>query len=236
MRAAEKPEIAALPLFAAMDPAQREGIFSAAFLQVFPATLKLFDIGEKPDFLHILIDGQVELFASNGDRTTTMAIIRPVRSFILAAAYTDQPYLMSARTLSASRILMIPSGLIREAIDNDRALMQGAMTELSHGFRYFVRALTDMKLRQSVERLGNYLLVESDERGRAFQFEIPVEKRTLASLLGMTPENLSRAFGALAAHGVNVDGSIVQIVDREKLTAFAKPDMFPAHDDTSSGS
>ncbi len=230
MRAAEKPEIAALPLFAAMDPEQRDRIFGNAFLQVFPPALKLFETGQRADFLHILVDGLVELYTSNGDRTTTMAILRPVRSFILAAAYTDQPYLMSARTLSASRILMIPSDLIRDAIDNDRALMQGAMTELSYGFRYFVRALTDMKLRQSVERLGNYLLIESDERGGAFQFDIPIEKRTLASLLGMTPENLSRAFSALAAHGVNVDGSVVQIVDRDRLAAFAKPDAFPTND------
>jgi len=232
LRTAEKPEIAALPFFASMAPEVREQIFAASFLQVFPPALNLFDAGQKPDFLHILIDGMVELFTGNRDRTTTMAIIRPVRSFILAAAYTDQPYLMSARTLSASRILMIPSGLIREAIDNDTALMQSAMKELSFGFRYFVRALTDMKLRQSVERLGNYLLVESDARGGAFQFDIPIEKRTLASLLGMTPENLSRAFSALAAHGVNVDGSVVQIVDRGKLAAFAKPDAFPTNEMT----
>jgi len=231
LRTAEKPEIAALPFFASMAPDERERIFSASFLQVFPPSLKLFDAGQKPDFLHILIDGMVELFTGNGDRTTTMAIIRPVRSFILAASYTDQPYLMSARTLTASRILMIPSPLVRDTIDNDRALMRGAMQELAFGFRYFVRALTDMKLRQSVERLGNYLLVESDERGGAFQFEIPIEKRTLASLLGMTPENLSRAFGALAAHGALVEGSTVQIIDRDKLAAFARPDPNPARDE-----
>jgi CRP/FNR family transcriptional regulator, transcriptional activator FtrB len=230
LRTAEKPEIAALPLFATMDPDERERIFASSFLQVFPSSLILFDTGQKPDFLHILVDGMVELFTANGDRATTMAILRPVRSFILAAAYTDQPYLMSARTLSSSRIMMIPSALIRDAIDNDRALMQGAMNELSFGFRYFVRALTDIKLRQSVERLGNYLLIESDERDGAFQFDIPIEKRTLASLLGMTPENLSRAFSALATHGVNVDGSVVQIVDRDKLAAFAKPDAFPTND------
>jgi len=207
-------------------------MLSSAFLQVFPPALKLFNTGEKADFLHILVDGIVELYTQNGDRATTMTIMRPVRSFILAAAYTDQPYLMSARTLSASRILMIPSELVREAIDNDRALMRAAMKELSYGFRYFVRALTDMKLRQSVERLGNYLLIESDDRDGAFQFDIPIEKRTLASLLGMTPENLSRAFGVLAAHGVNIDGSVVQILDREKLTTFAKPDAFPTNEMT----
>lgn len=82
MRAAEKPEIAALPLFASMDPDQREQIFAASFLQVFPPSLKLFDAGQKPDFLHIVVDGMVELFTGNADRATTMAIIRPVRSFI----------------------------------------------------------------------------------------------------------------------------------------------------------
>ena len=53
---------------------------------------------------------------------------------------------------------------------------------------------------------------------------------TITELLGMTPENLSRAFSALAAHGVNVDGSVVQIVDRDRLAAFAKPDAFPTND------
>jgi CRP/FNR family transcriptional activator FtrB len=226
VRAAEKPEIAALPLFASMDPDQREQIFAASFLQVFPPSLKLFDAGQKPDFLHIVVDGMVELFTGNADRATTMAIIRPVRSFILAAAYTDQPYLMSARTLTASRILMTPSPLIRDAIDNDRELMRGAMHELAFGFRYFVRALSDMKLRQSVERLGNFILLESGERDGAVQFELPVEKRTLASLLGMTPENLSRAFGVLATHGVIVSGNTVQITDAEKLAEFARPDPF----------
>lgn len=226
MRPAERPEIAALPLFSAMDPEQREHIFAASFLQVFPPSLTLFEAGQRPDFLHILVDGLVELFTSNGNRDTTMAIVRPVRSFILAAAYTDQPYLMSARTLSASRIMLIPVRLIREAIDQDRALMRGAMTELAQGFRHFVRALTDMKLRQSVERLGNFLLMESIDRGGAAQFDLPVEKRTLASLLGMTPENLSRAIAALAQHGVSVAGNTVQIIDADKLRAFARPDPF----------
>lgn len=226
MRPAEKPEIAALPLFAAMDPEQRERIFAASFLQVFPPALTLFEVGQKPDFLHVLVDGLIELFTSNGDRDTTMAIMRPVHSFILAAAYTDQAYLMSARTLTASRVLLVPAPLLRKVIDEDRALMRGAMTELAIGFRHFVRALTDMKLRQSVERLGNFMLMESRIRGEAAQFDLPIEKRTLASLLGMTPENLSRAIAALAPHGVSISGNTVQILDRAKLEAFARPDPF----------
>jgi CRP/FNR family transcriptional activator FtrB len=226
LRPQEKPEIARLPLFAAMNPEEREIVFSASFLQVFPPQLVLFEVGQRSDFLHVLVDGMVELFTTNRDRDTTMAVIEPVRSFILAAVYTDMPYLMSARTLSASRVMMIPSSVVRNAIDKDMAMMRSAMRELSLGYRGLVRSLTDMKLRQSVERLANHLLLYSRKSGGANMFQLPMEKRLLASLLGMTPENLSRAFGALIHHGVNVSGTTIEIVDRDKLEAFARPDPF----------
>lgn len=225
MRSEEIPEIAALPLFAAMRPEARDRIFAASFLQVFPPALTLIETGGHADFLHVLVDGLVELFTVNGSREVTLQLVRPVSSFILAAAYTDQDYLMSARTLSASRILMVPSPLLRAAIAEDVALGAAAMTELAWRFRNIVRALTDMKMRQTLERLANFLLLESEHNGHAVQFQLPAEKRVIASLLGMTPENLSRASGALVAHGVLINGPIVQIVDREKLIALARPDI-----------
>lgn len=226
MRPQEKPEIARLPLFAAMNPEEREIVFAASFLQVFPPQLVLFEVGQRSDFLHVLVDGMVELFTTNGNRDTTMTVIEPVQSFILAAAYTDMPYLMSARTLAASRVMMIPSDVVRSAIDNDMALMRAAMRELSLGYRGLVRSLTDMKLRQSVERLANHLLLYSRKLNGPDSFQLPMEKRLLASLLGMTPENLSRAFGALAHHGVNVAGTTIEIVDHARLEALARPDPF----------
>lgn len=223
MRPGEKPEIARLPLFAQMAEEQRERIFSGSFLQVFPPQLTLFEAGDQADFLHVLVDGLVELFTSNDARDTAMAIIHPVRSFILAAVITDMPYLMSARTLSASRILMVPGALLRDVIQHDNALMLATMKELAMAYRDTVRALTDMKLRQSAERLGNFLLRES-HRLDCDSFQLRSEKRLLASLLGMTPENLSRAFGALSRHGITVEGAVVRITDPAALTAFARPD------------
>ncbi|MEQ1687887.1 MAG: cyclic nucleotide-binding domain-containing protein [Sphingopyxis sp.] len=223
MRPSERPEIARLPLFVEMDEAQRTRIFAGSFLQVFPPQLTLFEVGDRADFLHILVDGLVELFTSNDGRDTAMAIVHPVRSFILAAVITDMPYLMSARTLGSSRILMIPRELLQQVIRDDCALMQATMRELAMAFRDTVRALTDMKLRQSAERLGNHLLIESARVGSDY-FQLRNEKRLLASLLGMTPENLSRAFGALAHRGVIVEGATVRIADRAALSAFSRPD------------
>jgi CRP/FNR family transcriptional activator FtrB len=67
-------------------------------------------------------------------------------------------------------------------------------------------------------------LAYNEQIGRPGAFKLPVEKRALANLLGMRPENLSRSFGELADLGVEVDGAKLTIVDRAALTAFARPD------------
>ena len=230
MRPGEKPEIARLPLFREMEESQRERIFSGSFLQVFPPQLTLFELGQHPDFLHVLVDGLAELYATSAGRDTTMRIVEPVSSFILAAVVTDMPYLMSARTLAPSRILLVPAALIREVVKQDMALMQATMRELALAYRDMVRALTDMKLRQSAERLGNLLLQQERRQGGTGRVRLRAEKRLLASLLGMTPENLSRAFAVLAAHGLAVDGAQISITDRAALETFVRPD--PVRDDS----
>lgn len=227
MRIGEKPEIARLPLFGEMDEAMRERVLSGSFLQVFPPQLTLFETGQRADFLHVLVDGLAELYVTASGRDTTMRIVEPVNSFILAAVVTDLPYLMSARTLVASRVLLVPAALMREVIRKDTALMQATMHELALGYRDFVRALTDLKLRQSAERLANHLLDYSAQRGGTTAFELGGEKRMVASLLGMTPENLSRAFATLRNHGLEISGARVQITDRAALAAFARPDLVP---------
>ena len=55
-------------------------------------------------------------------------------------------------------------------------------------------------------------------------FTLPVEKRLIASYLGMTPENLSRALKLLEADGVTVRGAVVTVTDHDKLAALARPD------------
>lgn len=210
-----------------MKEDQRDRIFTGSFLQVFPPQLELFAVGQHADFLHVLVDGLAELYTSVGDRDTTIRVVQPVRSFILAAVVTDLPYLMSARTLQSSRILLVPAALIREVVRKDTSLMEATMRELAFGYRDLVLALADMKLRQSAERLAHFILQQHDVQGMPVETSLPAEKRVLASLLGMTPENLSRAFGLLSKHGIAVKGTKVIISDRAQLEAFARPDKVP---------
>lgn len=224
MRAADLPEIRHLPLFRNMLEANFEFLMTRAYAQVFPAGLELIRQGDPADFLHVVVEGSVELFSTWGDRHSTMAIVHPVGSFILAACIKDAPYLMSARTIERSRIILIPASDLRAAFRRDTEFAVSVITELAGAYRAVVRHAKGLKLRTTRERVASYLLRQSRLVDNAPTFHLPIEKRHLASYLGMTPENLSRAFKTLEDHGVRVEGARVVITDRAKLASLARPD------------
>ncbi|MFP3942582.1 MAG: cyclic nucleotide-binding domain-containing protein [Alphaproteobacteria bacterium] len=223
MRDEDKPLLRDLALFAQMEETNFDTMLKGAFFQRFPREVVLIEEGEPADFLHIVVSGVVELFATNNDRQCTMAVVRPVSTFILAAVLKDAPYLMSARTVEPSRILMIPSDNLRSAMEADLGLARAMVGELSVCYRSVVKALKNQKLRTGVERLANFLLRLNDSQGGTGTFKLPLEKRMLASILGMTPENLSRAFATLKLYGVKVKGAEVQLTMIDDLRVLAKP-------------
>jgi CRP/FNR family transcriptional activator FtrB len=222
MRNCDLEVVRALPLFRDMREAHFRALTDAALLQAFPPRVVLIREGELPDFLHVIVAGAVELFARNGERETTVDIMVPTTTFILAAVVRDEVHLNSARTLTHSRVLMIPAAAMRHAFGRDGAFARAVVGELALRYRGVVRALKSQKLRTSVERLANWILQADAANGADGRLALPIDKRTLAALLGTTPENLSRAFTALAEHGVENAGRTIMITDRGKLRRLAQ--------------
>jgi len=224
MRPEDAADIRDLLLFCDAQEETFAALMHAAFLQRFPPGVVLINERERADFLHVVVEGLVEMYASDGRQETTLGIVRPVGTFILAAVLNDQVYLQSARTLTRSRILMIPASSIREAVSSDVAFARAVVADLARGYRNTIKEVKSQKLRTGAERLANWLLSESRRQGDEARVEIAFEKRLLASLLGMTPENLSRAFSNLRRYGVRTEGPVVDITDRPALIAFSRPD------------
>ena len=223
MRSEELPVIRQLPLFADMADANFTELMQAAYLQVFPPQVRLIAEGDAADFLHVVVDGCVELFAETNGRETTLALVRPVSTFILAAVLKDAVYLMSARTIAKSRVLMIPSKDIRSSFEHDAAFTRSLVGELASAYRAVVKEQKNQRLRTGVERLANMLLSLHRNQGATGSLTLPCDKKTLAALLGMAPENLSRAFGALKPYGVEVNGAEIRFSKLHDLEILAKP-------------
>jgi CRP/FNR family transcriptional activator FtrB len=223
MRQAEIDLVRALPLFENVSEKHFDELMNTALLQRFPQGVTLIREGDLPDFLHIVVEGSVELFASHDGHETVLDILQPVTTFILAAVIRDEIYLKSARTLTPAQILMIPAQAVRDVFDRDAAFARALVNELAARYRGVVRALKNEKLRTSTERLANWILQEDARQGNKRKISLTIDKRTLASHLGMTPENLSRNLAQLAQHGVVTSGPVILIENIVGLRKFAKP-------------
>jgi CRP/FNR family transcriptional activator FtrB len=229
MRSRDINLIRHLPLFADVSPEQMPELIDAAALQRFAPDTRLFHQGDHPDFLHILIEGTVELSAVSADgRESVIEIVTAVDSFILAAALTDAPYLMGARVIEPARILLLPAALLRAELLRCPRLALAIMASMAVQFRGMVRQLKDIKLRSATQRLAAYLMRLHHRKGRddatATVVTLPVSKRTLAGRLGMTPENLSRAFASLRDYGVGVQGATVTLANPALLDSYCQCD------------
>lgn len=225
MRSSDLERVRALPIFSGVSDEVFRDVTAGAFLQRFPAGTTLLTEGEPVDFLYVVLEGSVELGASWNDKETILAVLRPVSTFVLADVGLDCEGLMSAQTIDRSDILMLSGEALRRTMKEDAKLCFAVAEELAGCYRGLVRALKNHKLRGGLERLANYLITQRVRQGGGETITLPHEKRVLASLLGMTPENLSRAFASLGDYGVIVHGPQVTISRPVVLERLAKPNV-----------
>jgi CRP/FNR family transcriptional activator FtrB len=211
-----------------------DSLLDAALLQQFPTGVILIREGDHADFLHVLVEGLVEIFTEQNGGEWGISLVNPVSTFILAAVVSDQPYLNSARTLADSRVLLIPAQRVRAIFDQDVAFARIVARELAFAYRSSVKKLKGYMARSSVERLANWILAEArkdaaqgnGQGNTQGNIVIPFDRSTLASHIGTTRENLSRSLALLTEHGVRIRGREIVIDNNEQLETFARPQRF----------
>ena len=74
-----------IPLFSKLSEEHFDFLFKMSYLQQFPPHTQLMTEGDSADFLHVVMEGTVELFASSNDREITMFVLRPFSPYNLSA-------------------------------------------------------------------------------------------------------------------------------------------------------
>jgi len=218
--------IGSVPLFEGLDLSLHARLEAITDTVTAEADQVLSHQGAMPSHLHILLEGQVALSSTAADGTTALVeVLHPVDHFVLASVLTRLPYLMTARAVTRCRLLAINAPDLLALVEREATLANALLRSVSREFRTMVRQVRDLKLRTAAQRLGCYLLarVKDGEAVKA-DFRLPFDKGLLAARLGCRQENLSRAFAALRAYGVETHGSRVILHDIPKLKALAVPD------------
>jgi CRP/FNR family transcriptional activator FtrB len=208
--------LAATPWLAAVSPEVINKLAAQAVLHRVPAGSQLFEQAETPAFALLLATGSVELLGVRGRQETLVEFVRAPDLLLPAAVLNRQPYLMRARVIDEARLVMIQADAFRRAVASDHALCLAVLACQAAQFRRQVRHAKNVRQRSAEERVGCYLLglVKTGAPAR-----LPLEKRLIASHLGMKRETFSRTLGLVARHGLRVDGDVVTVTDADAARA-----------------
>lgn len=217
---------AEVPLLAVLPAPVRERLLDASRIDRIAPRAEIFTKGETANALHIVLSGLVDLSCSYKANECTALMMAAGDVFMPAAALYAEPYLISARSLTASRILTIDARVVRREAQGCTELALALARVMAGQWRVALKIILDLKCRTPSQRLAAFLLRLHDgaQPGPA---EIPFSKRQLASRIGMQPETLSRTLQTLAANGLYLRGRQIIVTNRAAAEEFCGPDPYP---------
>jgi CRP/FNR family transcriptional activator FtrB len=225
-----RPHLSAaeVPLIANLPEASRERLIAASRTHRLAPHATLFRQGDLPTDQQIVLSGIVDLTRVDGNRECTTLMMSAGDIPTLAAALSNEPYIVSARALTGVKLLSIDAQTFRQEARRTPALAMNVAMMLAGQWRVAHRLVLDLKCRSPSQRLAAFLLRLHDSRMPGAAAAIPFSKRQLASRIGMQPETLSRTLQTLAANGLYLRGREIVVLDRDKIEAFCGPDPYPS--------
>lgn len=184
----------------------------------------LFNRGDAAQGLYLLVSGQIKLAVNSAQGTEkVIGIISPGQVFGEAVIFLDQAFFpIYAQATLDSRLMQVPKWLIFDLLERDITVARKMLAGLSLRNRQLVQDIESVALLTCTQRLIGYLLQCSSEvNGSSHQIILPASKSTIASLLNLTPETLSRVMLKLQQQGlIEVRGKEITITDIDGLRSY----------------
>jgi len=181
----------------------------------------IFHQGEDATMVYCLVEGVVKLTVSaiNGDEVV-VELFHAGDSFAEALAFRDNPYPVSAMALSDCRVVAVPISLIQAELKANPDAYPAVVTAAYSHLHRLINQIEQLKAASGTQRVAGFILAHAKSQKNASEFHISYEKQNIASMLGIQPETLSRAFRRLERHGLSVRGQKVSILDRAALETY----------------
>lgn len=202
-----------LTFFAGLPDSTIQSFVQKGRLCRYSKKRNVFMQGDEADRLFVVLSGWVKLYreTTEGDEAV-IALFTRGDVFGEAAIFGQAGYPFSAEAAEETRILEIPSHVLRgQAIENHE-VMARVMNSMSREMRNLQMENEHLALMSAPQRVGCLLLqLSSGMIGKGGTFSFPYDKSLAAARLGMKAETFSRALSQLKDVGVEVNGPEVTI-------------------------
>ncbi|HVZ00888.1 MAG TPA: helix-turn-helix domain-containing protein [Dongiaceae bacterium] len=215
-----------LPLFANAGDATVHDLLAFAPVSTIGRNQFAVREGTTPNSLLAVVGGRFALMTQTaGEQPQVIAMAGRGDLVMAASAISATPYPLTARAVEESRIASFPLATLWAAADRDHGFSADLARVVCGDWRSAIGQLKDYRLRSAPQRFAIHLVRLAAAAGQPHQGAAEValidDRKTLASLLGMTPENLSRTIAQFRERGVTVTGRAVTIADLAGLADFA---------------
>lgn len=182
----------------------------------------VFHRGDTAQGLYILLEGQLKLGVTSPQGSEKIiSIVSPGESFGEAILFLERQFPVYAQAILDSQVLLIPKHLIFSMLDNDPMLSRKMLAGLSVRMHQLIQDIEMLSLQSCTQRFIGYLLQISADASDINKITLPASKATIASLLNLTPETLSRTIAKLQQMElIEVRGKDVMITDVKKLRNY----------------
>ena len=222
--ATPRQALAATPWLTAVTSSVLDRLAQQSILHRVPAGSVLFEQAETPAFAQLLVTGSVELLGMREGHETLVELTCAVDLLLPAAVLNRQPYLLRARARGEAQLVLIQADAFRETVATDHPFCLAVLACQAAQFRRQVKHAKNAKLRSAEERVGSYLLRLIERAMPGAPARLTLEKRLVASQLGMTRETFSRTLAAMPRYGLRISGDLVTLVDADAAHARFPPD------------
>lgn len=215
-----------VPLFARLSEADVLALTQGARVMRYADDHLLFQAGEAVQRVFVVLEGHVELTVEVQGRRSVVEVAR--RGTVLGdvALFGERVAATDGRVADGAVVLEIPAAEFLATLESRFDLMLPMLGNLSARLRRMVRQIAELKLKNTAQRLGLFLLSQTSHDVGRVEIRFPYDKKLVAEELGMKPESLSRALGKLARVGVeSLTDNSVAIAHVEKLRDFCAEDV-----------
>jgi len=223
-----KEIIAQVPGFDGLSKEDLGKIEAISVLKGFKKGETVFVEGDEGNGFYVVVRGRVKIFKVSPDgREAILHICRAGDHFGQVAVYAGKTFPAGAETLAESDLLFFPRQAFISLISSEPSVALNMLSVLSMRLRELTVQVESLALKEVPGRLASYLLYLSEKQGGAQRIALGSSKSQLASILGTTPETLSRIFSDFSSRGfIRNSRSEVQLLDHKGLESLAEQGRF----------
>ncbi len=196
-------DISNIPLFQGLPESALSMLESILKKQEFPRGKNIFVEGSESAGFYIIVRGRVKVFKLSAEGKEQILHIVNSRGLLGAvSAFTGTPYPAHADAMEKTNALFFPRKEFLSLIRKEPSVVLNMMANLAMRLQHFTRMIDDLSLKEVPGRLAAYLSYLCERTGCGNSVEIDISKGQLASLLGTTPETLSRILRKMSEQGI----------------------------------